>query len=95
MVNISVIRGSTVRITNTIKDFGGALITPTSQLITIRDPGGVSKDTTTSPTNSSAGVYYYNYETPLNGNPGTWSVEWKITYESYDSIERANFELVE
>ena len=93
MVNISVIRGSTIRITNTIKDFDGTAITPTSQLITIKDPGGATQDTSTTPTETSTGVYYYNYETPTNGTVGTWTVEWKVTYGLFDSIERATFTL--
>ncbi len=93
MVSVVVIRGSTVQIQNTIKDFNGDLITPTSQTITIKDGGGNTIQTYTSPTLVSTGVYTQNYQTPANGTVGTWIVEWKVTYGTYDSIERTSFQL--
>ena len=93
MVNISVIRGSTLQIQNTIKDFDATLIDPTSQSITIKDGGGSTIQTYTSPTKVSTGVYTQNYQTPTNGTVGTWTVEWKVTYGTYDSIERSTFTL--
>ncbi len=93
MVNITIIRGSSIQVQNTIKDFDGTLIDPTSQTITIKDSGGNIIQTYTSPTKVSTGVYTQNYQTPTNGTVGTWVVEWKVTYGSYDSIERATFTL--
>ena len=93
MVSVVVIRGSTVQIQNTIKDFDGTLITPTSQSITIKDGGGNVIQTYTSPTAVSTGVYTQNYQTPANGTTGTWVVEWKVTYGTYDRIERTSFQL--
>ncbi len=93
MVSVVVIRGSTVQIQNTIKDFDGTLITPTSQSITIKDGGGNTIQTYTTPTLVSTGIYTQNYQTPTNGTTGTWIVEWKVTYGTYDSIERTSFQL--
>ena len=93
MVSVVIIRGSTIQVQNTIKDFDGTEIDPTSHSITIKDGGGVTKQTTTAPTKTSTGVYYYNYTVPTNGNAGTWTVEWKVTYGTYDSIERTCFQV--
>jgi len=95
-LKIVVIRGSTIRVTNTIKDFDGNLLDPDSQVIRLLKPDGTQEGSDyTSPTQTGTGVYYQDITIPSDGPAGEWTVEWKVTANLKDSIERVKFKVVE
>ena len=83
--------GETVEIQNTITDKYGTLVNPDTQSIEIYDPLGTLKDTITTPTKVSDGVYFIDYTIPTAGPDGTWKLIWKITYSSDIGIEAFTF----
>ena len=72
-------KGSTVRIRNVMKDFDDSPLTPESQEVKIYDPEGTLKETITSPTLESTGIYYMDYTIPSDGKEGNWKVIWTAT----------------
>mgnify|MGYP000055858391 FL=1 len=90
---MTVYRGETVRIKATIKDFSGNLFDPDSQEIKIYDPSNTLKETNTSPTKESVGVYYIDYNIPSDSNTGVWYVEWKVVKSDKTGKERYYFEV--
>jgi len=95
-LKIVVVRGSTIRVTNTITDFDGNALDPDSHVIKLFKPDGTQQGSDyTSPTKSATGVYYQDITIPSDGDAGEWSVEWKVTKSAKDSIERVKFKVVE
>jgi len=95
-LKIVVIRGSTIRVQNTITDFDGDALDPDSHVIKLLKPDGTQQGSDyTSPTKSATGVYYQDISIPSDGAAGEWTVEWKVTASSKDSIERVRFRVVE
>jgi len=70
-------RGSTIRIRNTLRDFDDSYLTPDSQEVKVYDPDGTLKETITSPTLESTGIYYVDYTIPSDGKDGNWKVVWR------------------
>jgi hypothetical protein len=94
-LKIVVIRGSTVRIESTITDFDGAALDPDSHVIKLLKPDGTQQGSDyTSPTKTATGEYYQDIAVPADGSAGEWSIEWKVTKSSKDSIERVRFKVV-
>lgn len=94
-LKIVVIRGSTIRAENVIKDFDGTKIDPENHAIKLLKPDGTQQgDTYISPTKTAVGEYYQDMTVPADGVAGEWSVEWKITKSAKDSIERVRFKVV-
>jgi len=94
-LKIVVIRGSTIRAENTIKDFDEALIDPDSHIIKLLKPDGTQQGTSyTTPTKTAVGKYYQDMTIPVDGVAGEWSIEWKVTYSAKDSFERIKFKVV-
>lgn len=101
-LKIVVIRGDTIRIQNTIRDFPapgeaqGDLIDVESHAIKLLKPDGTQQGSDyTSPTHHSTGIYYQDITVPADGAAGEWSVEWKVTKNTLDSKERIRFKVVE
>jgi len=94
-LKIVVIRGSTIRVENVIKDFDGALLDPDSHIIKLLKADGIQQGTDyTGPTKTAVGNYYQDMAIPADGTAGEWTVEWKVTKSSKDSIERVQFKVV-
>jgi len=70
-------KGSTVRIRNTLKDYDNSPLTPDSQEVKIYDPDSILKETITSPTLESTGIYHVDYTIPSDGKDGNWKVVWR------------------
>lgn len=70
--------GSVARLTTTIRDVTGALITPSSVQLTIQLPDGTTAGPFT-PTNDSTGIYHYDY-TPATA--GQHIARWVTTSPS-------------
>ena len=94
-LKIVVIRGSTVRIANTIIDFDGEPLDPDSHVIRLLKPDGTQEGSDyTSPTKIEKGVYYQDITVPSDGPAGEWTVEWKVTANLKPSKERITFKVV-
>jgi len=93
-LEIIVIRGSEIRITNTIKDFDGSTLDPDSHLIRLYDPVGSQVGTTETSPSGSGGVYYQDFTITADGVEGEWMVKWKITESGKISIEKIRFRVV-
>ena len=70
----------------TFRDRDNVLYDPTAVVITITDPCGVVQVNGLAMTNDSAGVYYYNYDIPVNAVYGKWDVKVTATDVGEDSV---------
>jgi len=95
-LTVVVIRGSTIRVQATIKNYDEGVLDPASHVIKLLQPDGTQEGSDyTSPSKNSPGVYHQDLEIPETGEPGEWGVEWKVTADTKSSIERVRFKVVE
>lgn len=75
--------GETIRWRNAFKDFDENAVTPTSQSISVKNPGGTEIHSDTNP-NYDAGdaKYYTDFTIPADGNAGNYVIYWTATYGS-------------
>jgi len=74
-----VYKNETVRVTVTLKDYDGALLTPDSQTIGLYKPDGTASGTdNTAPINVSPGIYYCDVTIPSTADDGTWKILWTV-----------------
>jgi len=70
--------GNTLKVKAILTDFDGAPLTPDTHEIKVYDPTNLLKETQTSPTLESSGVYYIKYTLPSGGPAGIWAFTWKV-----------------
>lgn len=81
-------RGTTVRITATIKDADGTLYSPdTSTKITVLDPDGTVEVNAQDMTESSTGVFYYDWQSESDDATGDYKVRVTSVDGTKTSIE--------
>lgn len=89
-----VFQGETVRIKATLTDFDGSALTPDTQSIQLYDPeDAASGSAQTSPTLSSTGVYYQDFDIAADADEGNWYVVWATTTSSKVGIGRVYFKV--
>lgn len=94
-MGVVIIRGSTIRIENTIKDYDGTEIDVDSHAIGLYKPDGSQQGSNeTTPTHDDTGEYHQDFTIPVDGSAGEWYVQWKVTKNSKDSYERIKFKVV-
>ena len=95
-LKIVVIRGDTIRISNTIKDFDGTALDPDTHSIQLyKADGTVQGAAETSPT-GSGGSYTQDFLIPADGVAGEWQISWKATVTGAgSSTERIRFRVIE
>ena len=71
----------------------GSLQTPTTTLITVKDPNGNIVAGPTAMTTDSAGRHHYNYDTNLDADDGDYTVIFKTTYATLISISKDTFKV--
>lgn len=75
-------------------DYSGISTSPTSQRLSIFDPrGSYAISGYTSPTQSTSGVFFYDYNSPASGTIGAYTVWWVSTTGSFDDVVRGQFEV--
>lgn len=95
-LEIAVIRGSAIRVSNSIKDFDDTAVDPDSHVIKLFKPDGSQQGSNmTGPTKDATGEFHQDIAIPSDGATGEWMVEWTITLASLDSIERIVFKVTE
>jgi len=83
----------TVKCKIEVYDSSNDLVTPDTITITITNPSGTVKVNGATPTASSTGKYYYNYDVPASPTEGRWVIEWQVTDDSATTIVRDYFEV--
>lgn len=95
-IEIKHIRGSTVRITATFKDYDGKEIDPETKDAVVTDPEGADKTGTISWENGTdKGVYWFYYTIPADGMAGTWNVRVSGVAADWSDIKDKKFEVSE
>ena len=94
-LTVVVIRGSTIRVDATIRDYDEKFLDPDSHAIKLLKPDGTQEGSDYTSPSGSSGVYQQHLDIPETGEPGEWGVEWKVTADTKSSIERVRFKVVE
>ena len=94
-LTIVIIRGSTIRVQATIRDYDEKLLDPDSHIIKLLKADGTQEGSNYTSPSGSSGVYQQHLDIPETGVPGEWTIEWKVTKTSKSSIERVRFKVVE
>ena len=87
-------QGETVRQKAYVTDESGALIDPSSILITVVDSGGVKKVEAQAMSKDATGKYHHDYLLASDAALGQWLVEVKAVL-GFTAIEQDQFTVVE
>ena len=86
--------GESFTIKATFKDEDGNLFDPTTHLITLKNPGKVTINTSTTPNKIRTGVYRTTVTIPAKGVPGVWSLWWMVVAPDGDAdMEKHQFKV--
>lgn len=83
--------GDTIWATAILTDEDGAILTPDSQNVTLRNPSDAVEDTDLAPTLETAGTYESKLVIPSTATVGLWSVRWIVTVGTDQETEILNF----
>lgn len=83
--------GDTMWARAVLTDEDGAVLTPTSQTATLRDPSDTVQATVAAPTLISTGTYDAKFTIPAGANRGLWTVRWVVTVGADQETEVYRF----
>jgi hypothetical protein len=88
-------RGETIKIENTYT-VDGVATDPNSIELKIYEPSGVLNKTVTYTGDieySDVGIYYYNYDIPLDADVGWWNNVWTAVFGTTEDVTRSQFKV--
>jgi len=86
-------RTETIRIEVEVRNENLSYINVTSASIWIQDPSGDNVINGSAMTNTSTGIYQFDFNTSSDSPLGVWKLEVKTTSGSKYNIERGSFKL--
>ena len=90
---MAIFGGETIRFKVTVKDFDGNLADVSSNTVKIYSPSGELKQTFSSATRVSTGVYYVDYTLPTDADVGVWKCVWTVVLDGAYGIQTKTFEV--
>ena len=82
--------GTAIKISDTVKDTAGNLITPTTITVTIKRGSDAAVVTNANMAQQSLGVYYYIWQSAAINPTGIYTVTTTVVYAGYTSIKEAD-----